>query len=155
MKNKIKYIIFTMLLLVTPIMTVFAEDYTTYIVCGPTRIPEIIPSITRVIVKILQLVVPIVLIIFGSLDFAKAVMSNDSEKIKNGQKQFIRRIISAAIFFFVVTITMFIVEIAANVTTDENKGNGKIADCINCMINDESKCGSVTSDGPFLQADPK
>ena len=73
----------------------------------------------------------------------KEVAASDPEKIKNGQKQFIKRITAAVIFFLVITITKFVVSIAAD------GEDVSIADCVECMISNAEKCGEITDDGPF------
>ena len=140
--KKIKYILFGIMTMLISMPTVFAEDYTQYIACGDSSIPAPIPAITRVIVLILQVLIPIIIIIMGSIDLMKAVAA-DPEKIKNGQKQFFKRLTAAAIFFLVITITKFVVSIAADA------GESSIADCVDCMISDAEKCGEITADGPF------
>ena len=58
-------------------------------------------KIAVVIVKILQILVPIALIVWGTLDFGKAVIEGDEKKMKEKRKPFIQRIISAIIVFLV------------------------------------------------------
>lgn len=57
--------------------------------------------IARTVVRILQIVVPILLIVLGSIDIAKAVIAGDEKKIKEAQKPFVKRIIAAVIVFLV------------------------------------------------------
>jgi len=146
--KKIKYILFGIMTMLISMPTVFAEDYTNYIACGDSAIPAPIPAITRVIILILQILIPIIIIIMGSLDLMKSIAA-DPDKIKNGQKQFIKRLTAAGIFFLVITITKFVVSIAAD------SSESSIADCVDCMISDAEKCGEITTDGPFDVAKKK
>lgn len=57
------------------------------------------------IVKILQIAIPVIIILLGTLDLGKAVMSGDDKKVKEAQKALVMRIIyGVAIFFLVMVI---------------------------------------------------
>lgn len=60
------------------------------------------------IIVLLKIAVPIILVIFGMLDFAKGVIANKEDEIKKGQQTFIKRLIAAACVFFVVTIVQLV-----------------------------------------------
>jgi preprotein translocase subunit Sss1 len=47
------------------------------------------------------------------LDLGKAVIAQKEDEIKNGQKVFMKRLIAAAIVFFIVVIVGFIVQLVA------------------------------------------
>ena len=53
------------------------------------------------VVRALQILVPIALIIWGTLDFGKSVIEGDEKKIIEKRKPFVQRIISAIIVFFI------------------------------------------------------
>ena len=66
----------------------------------------------RIVLNIIQIAVPIALILFGTIDMAKAVMAGDEKKMKEAQKPFVKRIISAVIVFlipYIVTVVIGIV----------------------------------------------
>ena len=63
---------------------VLASDVT----CGSVTIPGGIAGVVGLIIFAIQVVVPILLIIWGMLDFAKSVIGGDEDKIKAGQKIF-------------------------------------------------------------------
>ena len=56
------------------------------------------------VLTIIQIVVPILLIIFGSIDLMKAVMAGKEDEIKKSQGTFVKRAIAAVIVFFIPTI---------------------------------------------------
>ena len=147
--KKIKYLLFTIAIVLVSTPVVYAGEYTKYIQCGSSSLPAPIPGITRAIVLLLQIVLPIIVIVMGSIDFMKAVGSSDPEKIKNGQKQFIKRITAAVIFFLVITIVRLAVTTISNIANEDKT----IAQCISCLIDSESECGEITNDGPFGPAD--
>ena len=90
-----------------------------------------IASITRVIFRIIQIAVPLLLIIWGMLDLGKAVVAQKDDEIKKGQQTFIKRIVAAAIVFFVVTIVSLVINL---ISTDSNTMG-----CARCFI-DDSEC---------------
>ena len=109
---------------------------TTYKACGTVipKMAEIIPKLTSTIVDLLKIGVPVLLIIFGMLDFGKAVIAQKEDEIKKSQGLFIKRLISAALVFFV----FIIVEVVFNlVASGEQK---TIWDCVDCFINGPTEC---------------
>ena len=105
-----------------------------YMQCGGKTIPSGITDITRSIVALFKIIIPIILIVFGSFDFIKAVMAFNEKDMKVKQKQFFRRIVGAMLSFFVVTLVEFVVEIVAN-TSDYTS-------CIACAVADKKYCGA-------------
>lgn len=104
-----------------------------YVSCGGiiTRMNSTIPHLTSLIVDLLKIGVPVLLIILGMLDFGKAVMSQKEDEIKKNQTLFVKRLISAALVFFVFVIVELLFNIVAS-TEDEGIWN-----CVNCFINEE------------------
>ena len=143
MKNKIKYMIvllMTFFISIQPVLAAKTEDSKLpYIQCGDSAIPAPIPGITRIIIILLKIVLPIALIIMGLLDFVKAVSSSNEEAIKKSQNQFIKRLISAGIFFMVITLVQFAVDIVT-----QGSKEGGIGKCINCLISG-TDCGGETT----------
>ena len=92
-----------------------------------------IPELTSWIITIAQIVVPVILVIFGVIDFVKAIVSQKEDEIKKGQQIFIKRLITGILIFFVVVIVKFVVSLLAG----ENE-SGNIINCIDCFIS--NKC---------------
>lgn len=63
----------------------------------------------KLVLRILQIAVPIGLILFGTIDMAKAVIAGDEKKMKEAQKPFIKRIVSAIIVFLIPYIVSVVV----------------------------------------------
>ena len=87
-------------------------------------IPDGIGNLIHMIIVIIQIAVPILLIIWGMIDFAKAVVGGDEDKIKAGQKTFMKRFIAALIVFLIVTITQLIVTAVGTVGGEGNQASG-------------------------------
>jgi len=68
------------------------------------------------------------------LDFGKAVIAQKEDEIKKSQTLFIKRLLSAAIVFFV----FIIVEVLFNVVAPDE--DTTIWNCVNCFINGTSSC---------------
>lgn len=81
-------------------------------------------ALAKMVIKILQIAVPIGLIVMGTIDMAKAVIAGDEKKMKEAQKPFVKRIIAAVIVFLIPIIVNMILSF---VTT----GNSEWVDCYN------------------------
>ena len=142
MKKKLMFIILFMLgLVVISTENVLAAGVTSYVSCGSTALPSEIAGIIRAVFLIFQICVPVGIIVMGSLDFAKAVIASDADKIKKNQKKFITRLITGALVFFVFVVVKFIIKI-----TDTTSGG--YANCLNCLINSNEGCHTET-ESPF------
>ena len=87
---------------------------------GGEGIPTSIGKIIHMIVLVIQVVVPILLIIWGMLDFAKGIIGSDEDKIKAGQKKFIQRVIAAVIVFLIVVVVRLVITTVG--TLGDNQG---------------------------------
>ena len=85
----------------------------------PFDVPSGISKLVHLIIVIIQVVVPILLIIWGMLDFAKAVIGGDEDKVKAGQKIFIKRLIAAILVFLIVTIVQLLINAVASIGADD------------------------------------
>lgn len=54
-------------------------------------------KIVRIIIKIIAIAAPFALIIFGSLDFFKAIIAGDEKEMKAKRKPFLGRLVAAII----------------------------------------------------------
>ena len=106
------------------------------VTCGGlngTTFSSQIPSMVHLIIVLIQIAVPVLLIIFGMLDLGKAVMAQKEDEIKKAQGVFVKRLIAAALVFFVVMIVQVVTKLVA--------GNDKenIWDCVDCFISGPSE----------------
>ena len=81
-------------------------------------------KIVGVVYKGIQLVVPIILIIVGMMDFAKAVTEKSEDKIKEAQKKLIHKAVAAVAVFLIATIVGLLMKL---VQGEEYK------DCMTCV----------------------
>lgn len=71
-------------------------------------------GLAKIVVKILQIVVPIALIIWGSLDMLKAIIAGDEKKISAARKPLIQRFVSAVIVFLIPWLFNVIIGLVAS-----------------------------------------
>lgn len=139
-KNKKIILIFALILVINVIFidNINAETYNNYsnalVSCGSIKnIPDVIPRVVSIVYNIIQIVVPIILVIFGSLDLVKAVMGQKEDEIKKGQQTLIKRLVAAAIVFFVFVTVKLVISLVAD---DKDQTNG-IMDCAECFIKND------------------
>ena len=96
-----------------------------------------IPNTVHTIIVVIKIAIPVLLVIFGMLDLFKGVTAQKEDEIKKSQQIFIKRLISAAIIFFVVSIVQLIVSF---VSSDEPG----IMNCASCFINGVDSAGNCT-----------
>jgi len=97
-------------------------------------IPSRLAHVIYLIIRAIQVVIPILLIIWGMLDLGKAVMAQKEDEIKKGQQTFVKRVVAAVLVFFVVAITQLIIGLFA-----DGGNKGSLASCMNSIINCSSE----------------
>ena len=70
--------------------------------CG--GLAPIVRIIKNGVFPIVQIGIPILLIVFGTIDLGKAVISSDEKEVKQAQSRLIKRCIYAILVFFIVTL---------------------------------------------------
>ena len=60
------------------------------------------------VIPLIQIGIPILLIVLGTIDLGKAVIASKEDEIKNAQKMLVKRAIYAVAVFFVVTIVTLV-----------------------------------------------
>ena len=80
------------------------------------------------ILKIFWILIPIALIVFGTIDLGKAVIASDEKEVKAAQSRLIKRFIYAALVFFVVTLVYALMGIVGTGGAEE-ADTGSWADC--------------------------
>lgn len=93
-----------------------------------------IPNAVTLIIKVIQILVPVLLIIFGLIDLAKAVMAQKEDEIKKGQQTLIKRAVAAVIVFFVIIIVQILVKFVSG-------SDDTVMSCFNCFINGKTGAG--------------
>lgn len=90
------------------------------------------------IINILKIAIPIIIVLFATLDLGKAVIAGKDDEIKAAQKMLIKRLIYGVLIFFVVTIVQVVIGLVT-VNTDTSEGGATSNVCWQCATN-PSKC---------------
>mgnify|MGYP004647474681 CR=1 FL=1 len=83
-----------------------------------------IVKMLRNVLSIVQIFIPILLILFGTIDLGKAVISSDEKEIKAAQSRLVKRCIYAAAVFFVVLLVTVVMNIVASSGEDSANTGG-------------------------------
>ena len=81
-------------------------------------IGPIVKIVKKGILPILQVIIPIALILMGTIDLGKAVIASDEKEIKEAQGRLIKRFIYAAIVFLMVTLVTLLMNVVATGVKD-------------------------------------
>ena len=94
---------------------------------GPEKICEGLEPVLRIVGILIwgiKVVVPIILIVVGMMDLAKAVTEKSDDKIKEAQNKLIKKAIAAVLVFLVVTIVGVLMKII---------GDESYTQCVDCL----------------------
>lgn len=84
------------------------------------------------VVFVLRIVIPVIIVLLGTLDLGKAVMANKDDDIKAAQKILIKRLIYGACIFFIPLVLRVVFNLATNSTGDNSVTSGT---CFECVLN--------------------
>jgi len=91
----------------------------------------IIRIVKEGIFPILQIGIPIILIVLGTMDLGKAVIASDEKQVKEAQGRLMKRCIYAVAVFFIVTIVNLLMSVVVNIAGNSIEGGEKWRDCWN------------------------
>lgn len=93
-------------------------------------------SVVGWFLTIFKIVIPIILIVMGSIDFGKAVVAQKDDEIKKSSKSLAMRAVAAIIIFILPSVIMMLINWAMDVSgTDMDYET-----CTDCVIH-PSECG--------------
>lgn len=107
-------------------------------VLGNKGVPETLANIMHYIYLGIQVVVPVLLIIFGMIELGKAISAQKEDEIKKAQSSFLKKLILAVLVFLVLTITQFVFDFASG--GDSENETGSVWKCICEMMKGANKC---------------
>ncbi len=82
--------------------------------------------IVGIVIWGIKVVVPIILIVVGMIDLAKAVTEKSDENIKKAQNGLVKKAIAAVLVFLVITIVGLLMRLI---------GDNSYQDCVKCINN--------------------
>ena len=98
-----------------------------------TNIPSIVPRITSTLYNTVMVLVPVILIIMGTVDLVKGIMSQKEDEMKKGREAFVKRIVGSVIIFLIVLI----VKLFVGAISRDSQNRARIVDCIDCFISND------------------
>lgn len=107
---------------------------------GIDKLPLKIPQLSTLVIRALQIAVPIILVVAGSIDLAKSAASGKEDNMKKYRKLFFKKLIIGVLVFFIIAITKLLISIVA----DGNKSQktmselDEVIDCVDCFTNYKS-----------------
>ena len=107
-------------------------------------VPGGIAGIIHIIILIIQIAVPIMLIIWGMIDFAKSTIGGSEDDIKKGQKIFVRRLIAAIIVFLIITITQLVITAVGSATGSDSDATNSWNCACKIIKNDPNACAGTS-----------
>ena len=133
-KNKILIMLLFVSMIVLFIGFPEVQAATRKVSCGNvTQIPKKIPELTSYAVTLIQVAVPVILVIMGSLDLMKGITAQKEDEIKKGQQTFIKRLIVAGMIFFVIVFVKLIISAVADASA------ANIIECVDCFLSNNCK----------------
>lgn len=97
-------------------------------------------KIIHIFIVIAKILVPILLIIFGSIDYGKAALADNQDAIEKTTQALIKKVIVGLLIFFIPTIVDAIVGYAQS-GRDKSDKTGEFKKCALCFVGD-SECDS-------------
>ena len=141
MKKKNLLLIFVFVLTLLVFNDVFAfkcDNGQDYVACGygvnaVTGIPAFVPRLTAFAIALMRVLIPVILIITGTIEMFKSIISGNQDNIPKGKKKIIGKFVGALLAFFVISFVTNIVKLIAR---GDEKNVAKA--CFNCFLN--NKC---------------
>ena len=99
--------------------------------CG--GLTPIVKIIKNGVFPIVQIGIPILLIVFGTIDLGKAVISSDDKEVKQAQSRLIKRCIYAVAIFFITTLVSIIMSLVGRGADQSEANTQNWADCWNSI----------------------
>lgn len=101
-----------------------------YEICSNYSILQAL-SILLTVFNVICIIVPIIIIVYASVDFFKSITSNDTDSLNKAVKTSMRRLIAGVVVFFIPTIVLYL----TNFLNDTLNANLKISTCLENVNN--------------------
>lgn len=88
--------------------------------------------VIKAVFKLIQFAIPIALVLFGTIDLGKAVISSDEKEVKKAQSTLIKRCIYAVAIFFIITLVTLIMNIVAKGVADDSANGADTSSWATC-----------------------
>ena len=106
-------------------------DNLMYVSCGGAfDIPYQAPQIINFVFNLLKIGTPIILIIVSIIQLLKSLAASKEDEIKKAQSSLVKKMIAAALVFFIASIVQLVVSIVADSGETED-----VSTCMDCFLN--------------------
>ena len=101
---------------------------------GLNEVPYVPLRFVGRVINIIKVVTPIVLIIMGMVDMARATTANSEKDMDASRKRFMKRIVYAVMVFFVISVVQLLFSI---LQTSVFKNENNLLGCMTCVLGGE------------------
>ena len=109
------------------------------VTCGNvTGIPAKLPKLSSEAFTLIEIAIPIILVLMGTIDLFKAITANKEDEMTKARGVFVKRLITGALVFFIFAIIKLVIGFIDNKANTNN-----ITQCMDCFIN--NKCDNYNS----------
>lgn len=117
---------------------VYAEDTINYNnICDNEGIMNAM-QIVGYILNTIKILVPLILIVLGMVDFGKAVISSDEKALSKAASSLVKRFVAGIIIFYIPTIVFALLNTTH--VSEENNKTGSFVKCTKCVLKPGSEC---------------
>lgn len=139
--KKFKYILFTLIISFLFISNTYAETDINAEFC--TGAVQGVFTTLGWVFFFAKILIPIILIIIGTIDFGKAVVnSKPEEEVKKTLMSLVKRAIAGIVIFFTPALLSLVVDLLNGGDLYKNEGS-TFANCTKCMLNPTDNCASL------------
>ena len=121
------------------ILDVSGQDY--FQICDSSKNPQLVASfkLVGIFVTIVKIIVPVILIILGSIDMSKAVISKDNDAIQKSLMVFFKRAAAGVLVFLAPNIILGIFHLVDGMDNFDSA----YQTCVDCILG-SSSCPDVS-----------
>ena len=95
--------------------------------CNDTYIPSALATLSRNLIGLVQVMVPVIIILVGMIELVKAIMAGDEKKMDEVKPSLIKKIIAGVMIFLVIAIVKFAFGIIPSET-------GTVMECVSIFV---------------------
>lgn len=133
-KTHVNYLFIAIISFLFLIPNAFADD-TVFTFCRTETLQVF--KILGIVITIIKIVIPLILIIFGTIDYGKAIIASDEKAIKTATNMLMKRAIAGVVIFFIPALIKALFGLVYNVNDLGNDSDFK--KCTECLL-DINKC---------------
>lgn len=140
LKKTFRWFLATFLMLIsTPVFAESTKGNPQTDFCTNPRIKTMF-KIGGTFIYIMKVLIPVVIIVLGSVDLFKAFLSGDEKDVSTATQSLIKRFVIGIVIFFVPTVIKTIFNIVDGSKEDKTSGWIFDSECYNCLFDPYASC---------------